>query len=210
MRDDNEMKKFRLPSRLRAMVQTASIVVTVAVCCMASAQRLPTATAPGSYISVGGTYGYFDVKYPGSVNVGGIGVYVDMNIRRQIGIEAEGRWLRQGELFGSNESTYLIGPRVQIHRGAFSPYVKALIGDGKLVFEKGYYGNYFVVAGGAGLDVDLTSKIKLRLIDFEYQDWPQFNFGVGDFAYPLRPYGVSAGLSYTVYNPGGWRKHRYK
>ena len=176
----------------------------------AKAQKLPTATAPGAYLAVGGTYSEFEAQYPQRV-LGGAGLYADLNVRPHLGIEAEIRWLRQNEIFGSNETTYLIGPRYEFHLGRFSPYAKGLVGDGKLVFPYGFgYGNYLVYGGGAGLDVRLTSKIRLRAVDFEYQRWPQFNFGPGTVTQAITPYGVSAGLSYDVYHTGGWRKHRYK
>src|ERR1700761_310395 len=90
-------------------------------------QALPTATAPGAYISVGGTYSLFQSDY-GQHVLGGAGVFVDINRWRQVGIEAEGRWLRQNKLADTTETTYLIGPRVEIRRGRFSPYVKTLVG----------------------------------------------------------------------------------
>ncbi len=190
------------------------VVATVAFCAMwggtTHAQKLPTATAPGAYLAVGGTYSEFEAQYPQQV-LGGVGVYADLNVRPHLGIEAEIRWLRQNEIAGSNETTYLVGPRYEFRFGRFSPYVRGLVGDGKLVFPYGYgYGNYLVYGGGAGLDVRLTSKIRLRAVDFEYQRWPQFNFGPGYAIEPITPYGVSAGLSYEVFHTGGWRKHRYK
>jgi hypothetical protein len=54
----------------------------------ASTQALPTATAPGAYIAVGGTYALFQSGY-GQQVPGGAGLYVDVNAIRQLGIEAE-------------------------------------------------------------------------------------------------------------------------
>lgn len=184
------------------------VVAGIAFCAMTGvavqAQKLPTATAPGAYLAVGGTYSEFQAQYPQRL-LGGAGVYADLNIRQHFGIEAEIRFLRQNQIAQSHETTYLIGPRFELHRGRFSPYVKGLVGNGNLTFPYGYgYGNYLVIGGGAGLDVNLTRKIKLRAFDFEYQNWPQFTLGT------ITPYGVSAGLSYQVYQTGGWRKHRYK
>ncbi len=170
----------------------------------AHAQALPTATAPGSYIAVGGSYAYFKPQYP-QASLGGAGVYVDIQARRWLGIEAEGRWLREGQVAGSHQNTYLAGPRIELRRGPLSPYIKGLVGDGRLVFPYGFgYGDYLVVAPGGGLDVNLSRNIKLRLIDFEYQYWPQFTLGA------ISPYGFSAGVSYKVFNPGGWHHHRYR
>jgi opacity protein-like surface antigen len=179
----------------------------------AGAQKLPTATAPGAYLAVGGTYGEFQAQYPQRL-LGGAGVYVDLNLRRNFGVEGEVRWLRQNEIAPSNETTYLVGPRFELHRGRYKPYAKFLIGGGHLVFPdfNGYatgYGNYTVLAFGGGLDINLTEKIKLRAFDFEYQDWPYFY--IPELTQQaITPYGISAGLSYRVLHTGGWRKHRYK
>jgi len=200
---------------MKMLGQCMKLVVAGAALCglwgaKAHAQKLPTATAPGAYLAVGGTYSEVQAQYPQRL-LGGAGIYVDLNIRRHFGVEGEVRFLRQNQLEGSNETTYLVGPRFELHRGRFSPYVKGLAGGGHLVFPYGYgYGNYTVVAFGGGLDLNLTEKIKLRAFDFEYQDWPLFNLGPGYQQYSITPYGVSAGLSYRVYHTGGWRKHRYK
>lgn len=168
------------------------------------AQAKPTATAPGAYVAVGGTYSYFQIDYGNRV-LGGVGAFVDLNLRRQLGIEAEGRWLRQNQVVDVHETTYLIGPRVQIHRGRLAPYVKGLVGIGQinLPYNFGTDTSLALVPGG-GLDVDVTDRIKLRLVDFEYQIWPQFSDAPGQQYGTLTPYGVSAGLSIQLFKPG-WR-----
>jgi len=200
-------------TKLGLMLRLVTGAAAVSIAMGANAQKLPTATSPAAYLAVGGTYSGFEEQYPDPGRVlGGAGVYVDLNVRRNLGIEGEVRWLRQNQLNGSNQTTYLVGPRFELHRGRFLPYAKAMVGDGKLVFpvnSPDYYGNFTVVAFGGGLDVNLTEKIKLRLFDFEYQDWPKFNFGYGPIT-PITPYGLSAGISYRVAHTGGWPKHRYK
>jgi opacity protein-like surface antigen len=157
-------------------------------------QALPAATAPGAYVAVGGTYSIFQSAY-GQRVLGGAGLYVDINRWRQVGIEAEGRWLRQNKLANTTESTYLIGPRVEIRRGRFSPYIKTLVGLGYFNFPYNYaQGRYFVISPGAGVDYNLSYNVKIRLADFEYQEWPQFTFG------NINPYGVSVGISYHFLN----------
>jgi hypothetical protein len=159
-----------------------------------SAQASPTATAPGAYISVGGTSSLFQSGY-GQRMLRGTGIFVDINPRRQVGIEAEGRWLQHDHLASTTQSTYLIGLRSQIRRGAFSPYVKTLVGLGYFNFPySSAKGKYFVVAPGAGIDLSVSESLKIRLIDVEYQDWPQFTFGT------INPYGVSFGFSYRIFS----------
>jgi hypothetical protein len=159
-----------------------------------SAQALPTATAPGAYISIGGTLSSFQSGY-GKQKVDGAGVYVDINPIRAVGIEAESRWLGQSKMSKIGESTYLAGPRVQFRRGPYTPYVKTIVGLGYFNYPyDSAKGRYFVVATGAGVDLMLGQNLKIRLIDVEYQQWPQFTFGT------INPYGVSFGLSYRVFN----------
>jgi hypothetical protein len=158
------------------------------------AQGLPTATAPGAYISIGGTLSTFQSGY-GKQTVDGSGVYVDINPIRAAGVEAEGRWLRQSKMSKIGESTYLVGPRVQFRKGPYTPYVKTIVGLGYFNYPyDSAKGRYFVVATGAGVDLMLGRNLKIRLIDVEYQQWPQFTFGT------INPYGVSFGLSYRVFN----------
>ncbi len=75
--------------------------------------------------------------------------------------------------------------------------MKLLVGNGNFYFPYNYAkGSYFVLAPGAGIDMQVGhSKFILRLIDVEYQDWPQFSFG------PMHSYGVSTGISYRFYTP---------
>lgn len=166
------------------------------VCCLQniSAQALPTATAPGAYISVGGTYSLSDSGY-GQRALNGAGLFVDINPRRQVGIEAEGRWLQHDRQAHTAESTYLVGLRTQIRRGAFSPYLKTLVGLGYFNFPyNSANGRYFVIAPGAGIDFRVKDNLTIRLVDVEYQQWPQFTFGTID------PYSVSFGFSYRIFS----------
>ncbi len=161
---------------------------------MSSAQALPTATAPGAYISVGGTLSLFDSGY-GKQTASGTSIYVDVNPARAVGLEAEGRWMRQKSIANIAESTYLVGPRVQLRKGPYTPYVKTLVGLAHLTFPYGSAkGEYFVIAPGVGIDIMLGQNFKIRLIDVEYQRWPQFSFGA------INPYGVSCGISLRVFN----------
>jgi hypothetical protein len=158
------------------------------------AQALPTATAPGAYVSVGTTYSLFDSGY-GQQKVMGGGIYADINPVRQAGLELEGRWLKQRQSPNISQSTYLVGPRIQLRRGPYTPYVKTLVGLAHFGFPYDTArGRYFVIAAGAGVDLMLGQNLKIRLVDIEYQQWPQFTFGT------ISPYGVSCGISYRVFN----------
>jgi hypothetical protein len=159
----------------------------------AHSQASPTATGPGSYINVGVTGSYFNVNY-GQRWVGGVALYADANLYRKAGVEVQIQSLRFNQQEGTRENTYLAGPRYSFRAHGLVPYAKVLAGTGKFIFPYGYgTGTYFVLAPGAGLDFDLTPRIKIRMIDLEYQMWPQFTFG------DLHPYGASAGISFRVF-----------
>jgi opacity protein-like surface antigen len=159
----------------------------------AHGQALPTATGPGSYVNVGVTGAWFNVNY-GQRWVGGGSIYVDANLYRHYGAEVEYQTFRYNQQAGIRQTTYLAGPRVSFRTRGLVPYADILVGRGDFDFPYGYAkGTYFVYAPGGGLDYDLTSKIKLRLINVQYQKWPQFTFG------DLHPYGASAGISLRVW-----------
>ena len=119
----------------------------------------------------------------------GIGAYVDMRFSRWIQFEAEGHWLNYNQFLGINESSYMAGPRLPIHRfGRATPYAKALIGFGTGSFLTG---NATTWAYGGGLDYRLTKHISIRAIDFEEQKWRTTP--------SLSPYGFSAGIGYKIF-----------
>lgn len=166
----------------------------------AGAQAVPTATGPGSRLSLGIAGSAFQADY-GKRYIGGVAVYADANLTPHLGLEAEARTLRYHEEADIRQTTYLAGPRFTLRPHAFLPYAKLLVGVGQFHFPYGYAdGHYFVVAPGAGVDYRLGgSGIRLRLIDFEYQDSPQFTYG------QLRPYGLSAGVSVRLWRSETWR-----
>lgn len=155
------------------------------------AQALPTATGPGAYVIVGGTFSDFQADY-GQQAITGASVYVDSNLEWRWGIETEARRMVYPK-FGESQSTLLAGPRWSFRAKGFVPYVKLLAGGGRFDFPYGYgYGNYFVVAPGGGVDLRVGQRVRVRVVDFEYEAWPGFTFGA------IHPYGISAGISFQV------------
>jgi hypothetical protein len=155
----------------------------------AHAQALPTGTGPGMYVIGGGTFSEFEAAY-GAQKINGASVYVDSNLFWRYGIETEARRMVYPN-FGERQTTLLAGPRWAFRAKGLVPYVKVLVGGGRFDFPYGYgRGDYFVVTPGAGVDLRVGEKIRVRLVDFEYQEWPGFSFG------SIHPYGVSAGISF--------------
>jgi hypothetical protein len=175
---------------LRAAMQCAAALLAACVTAPAAhPQALPTATGPGMYVNVGGTFSDFESDY-GKQAITGAGVYVDSNLYWRYGLESEARRVVYPN-FGGRQSTLLGGPRWSFRAKDLVPYVKLLAGGGRFDFPYGYgHGDYFVVAPGAGLDLRLGERLRVRLVDFEYQDWLGFTYG------SQHPYGVSAGISF--------------
>lgn len=181
-------------------------VAAVVFCASASGlgQASPTATGPGMYLAVGGMVSLFEGDY-GQRKITGNALYVDANLYRCYGLETEIRRLRYSDSSGMNQTTFLAGPRVSFRSHGIVPYAKMLVGAG--VFNFPYHdghGSYLVLAPGAGLDWNMGRKIRLRLIDVEYQDWTRFTFG------PEHPYGASIGISYQIVSSGGLGHNRYR
>jgi hypothetical protein len=159
------------------------------------AQNIPTAKGPGSYLAVGGEVSAFQVDY-GQRVLGGAVLFADVNPTWRIGFEAEARYLRFNQSEDVTETTYLAGPRVMLKPGPLRPYVKFLVGVGNinLPFHDAH-GSFLCYAPAAGVDYIVNDRVTVRLIDFEYQVWPDFSpYG------ELHPYGLSAGISFRL-NP---------
>jgi hypothetical protein len=159
-----------------------------------SAQALPAGKGPGAYTTIGVSGALFQSDY-GKYHLWGPSVYADIHLHRHAGITAEARFLNNGGKFGVREQTYLAGPRWAFKPVGWVPYVKFPVGLGRVNFPYTYgYGKYFVMAPGGGLERWMAGdRIHVRVIDVEYQFWPQFTYGT------LHPYGVSAGISFQIF-----------
>ncbi len=158
----------------------------------AQAQKIYAARGPGSNLVVGGGVSLFADPY-GQTKVAGLWTYAALNATWRYGVEGEARSLKYHTQEGVTQSDYLVGPRVYLRGGNVRPYGKVMIGMGRMTFPFGYgTGSYLAYAGGGGVDWLVGDRLIVRVMDAEYQDWPQFTFG------KLAPYGVSAGVSWRV------------
>lgn len=157
------------------------------------AQALATATGPGTTVTLGGGYAVYHIPY-GERYLGGEQGWIDANLYWPVGIEAEARHLRQGQDLNTHADTYLIGPRYTFRSRALKPYLKVLAGLGEFNFPYNYaHGTYFVVSGGGGVDLRIADRVQLRVLDVEYQRWPQFTFG------SMSSIGISSGVSIILH-----------
>jgi hypothetical protein len=188
------MKPIDLPSQIKHLLFGGYLFLFLARTGSVSAQAIATVTGGDSSLSAGATFSQYQDDY-GKRGLGGYAIHADWNRTRTWGLEFETRVLRLNQEVGTHETTFLIGPRYIMRRRVFSPYAKLLLGNGKFHYPYNYAeGSYFVFAPGAGLDVHVgASRYSVRVIDFEYQSWPNFSFG------GLNPYGISGGLSVRIF-----------
>jgi opacity protein-like surface antigen len=160
----------------------------------ARAQNIPTAKGPAAYVAVGGELSAFQADYGQRVIYGGV-LFADVNPTWRIGFEAEARYLRFNTFENVTETNYFAGPRVMLWPGPLRPYVKFLVGAGKITLPVHYAeGTFLAYAPGAGVDYILNDRWTIRVVDLEYQIWPDFTYG------QLHPYGISTGISFHL-NP---------
>ena len=182
----------------RAAFAIAVFTLCMSNACTAHSQVLPSGDAGGFTISAGGTGSGYYLQY-GALKMLGITGFVDMDTRRRIGFEAEGRWLEfhpteNAETANVHAETYSAGPRYHLNFGKFQPYAKGMIGLGEFTYASALgHGSYLVASGGGGLDYHLTHRIYIRAAEVEYQYWPQFYPGA------MNSVGVSAGIRVRVF-----------
>jgi len=174
------------------------LVLSLAALGKCFCQAAPAVIGPLETIAVGGSFSAYRVNY-GDRLLLGAAIFVDASYNQHYAIEAEGRWLWLRQRDGVRDSTYLIGPRFPLHgvgdeRRRFRPYVKLLVGVAQFRYPYHYAtGEYFVLAPGGGVDYRLNPRIRVRLVDVEYQCWPQFTYG------SLSSLGVSSGLRFRLF-----------
>ena len=173
-----------------------AVALLVAVACSARAQSPESAVGDWSSLAVGGSFNASRIQYGQRWLLGGT-AFVDANFTWRYGIEGETNWETMRQFEQIHATTYLIGPRFQLagmgQNAQWRPYAKFLAGDGYFNFPYHYaWGNYFVMAPGAGMDYRVNSRIRLRLVDVEYQYWPGFTYG------SMTNLNVSAGVRYRI------------
>jgi hypothetical protein len=159
----------------------------------ASGQVVQSAVAGGISLSAGGTFSGYSAQY-GERKLLGVTGFADLDSKSQLGVEAEARWLVLHQTANVHISTYTAGLRYHFNVGNYQPYVKALGGYGKFNFPYNYAkGTYPIIAPGGGVDYRISKRVKLRLVDCEYQYWPGFTYG------GMTSVGLSSGIRFKIF-----------
>jgi hypothetical protein len=198
---------MKIGSNLRAAqsrVRRAIFTVLILAICLAAAgparaQVVPEGDQDGLSLSAGGVASASTLQL-GDRKMLGITAFVDADTHRRIGIEAEGRWLEFHQTANVHAETYSIGGRYHFDVRRFQPYAKGLVGFGDFNYQYNLgTGSYLVITAGGGLDYRLTHRIYIRAADFEYQDWPQFNYGPPNSVGSMTSLGVSTGIRVRIF-----------
>jgi opacity protein-like surface antigen len=175
-----------------------SLVLSLAIIAPSAMHAQATAAATrGGIIQAGAAYSYSNEdEYPGR-HLQGATVYGTFDLNNHLGIEAD---VHLDSVFKSyfqyTESSYVVGARWTQRFKRFAPYGKGMVGLGhsfaprpNQIVGGNTPGTYFLFALGGGLDYSLTNKINIRVVDFEYQRWP--NFPPHGLTPPIFTFGVA-------------------
>jgi outer membrane protein with beta-barrel domain len=142
--------------------------------CFAFAAGAYAQESPATPVAeVGFDYSFFRVHSgPDAANMnenGGTG-YVEYNLNRTLGLLGDiGAY--NNSTFNQTTMTYLFGPRFNLRKSRFTPYVQFLFGGAHAWSNTAQFTtnqNAFAAAFGGGLDVALTNHIALKPIQVEY------------------------------------------
>jgi hypothetical protein len=91
------------------------------------------------------------------------------------------------------EDSYMVGPRFVYHRHKITGYAKFIFGRATITNQDyNLSSSYNAYAFGGGLEYKIARRINIRAIDFEYQQWPNFEPNT------LSPMAITVGASYII------------
>lgn len=156
-------------------------------------QAVPAATLHTTRLYAGVEASGFALQY-GQRRMGGASVFLDADTTDHFGWTLEARDLFLRQTARVTNLTLMAGPRYRRVYGRFTPYAEGLAGVGffRFPYQQGQ-GKFLVLGGAAGLDYRVNNRLRLRLADFELDDWQGFYLG------SMKPqsiysYGFSAGV----------------
>jgi hypothetical protein len=182
------------------MKKTCLLFLTLSLVALLPSAMHAQATAAatrGGMSQVGVAYSIANEdEYPGK-HVQGMTFYGTLDLNNHLGVEGD---VHLDSIFKSyfqyTESSYDVGLRWTQHYRKFAPYGKGMVGLGhsyapapNQIVGGNTPGTYFLFAAGGGLDYYLTDKINVRVVDFEYQRWP--NFPPHGLTPPIFSFGVA-------------------
>ena len=128
----------------------------------------------------------------------GLSIWVDYDFKNfrgfEIGVEAAAHFGGIITPDDIGENSYLIGPRVSYKKRRLDIYGKLLVGRATITNQLLNQSSSFNVlpAFGGGVDYRVSRKFNIRAVDFELQQWPDFE------PHTLSPYAISVGVMYII------------
>ena len=175
---------------MRRIVHIGSFTCLLWAAYSAHAQAVPTAERSRA-VQIGATWTVANPDYAPH-KIQGISIYGTYDLVHNWGIEGTIHRVSAITPAQIGEDSYLLGPRYVFGHRRYNPYGKALFGLGRFKYtipQTAY--TYKIYAFGGGVDVHATEHIKIRAIDFEYQQWPSYQPN------GLAPIMVSFGAAYA-------------
>ncbi|MDR3751398.1 MAG: outer membrane beta-barrel protein [Terracidiphilus sp.] len=182
-------------------------------------QTVPAARQGVLPITVGGGVSIFDPDYPdygqGRMLGGTVWIdYVPHWVPKRLyglGLEVEGRdinYHRSSSQPANLREDTLMGGAIYSwrHYEKFRPYGKFLAGLGNTDYgtqttpEYRFNQSRTIIGVGGGLEYRVIRSFWVRG-DYEYQRWPDFYNTGTKFARPLKPQGITVGVSYDLSRP---------
>jgi hypothetical protein len=145
-----------------------------------------------SRIQVGAGYLFLKPDYV-ETNIQGVSFWGDYDFWKFVGVEASvnlGNIITPSDI---NENSYQVGPRFLYHHRKFTGYGKILFGRASIAnTEQNTSSTYNIYSFGGGLEYKLTRRINIRAVDFDYQQWGNFE------PHTLSPVAITFGASYII------------
>jgi hypothetical protein len=145
-----------------------------------------------SRIEVGAGYMFLKPDYV-ETNIQGVAIWGDYDFFKFVGVEASvdlGTIITPSDI---NETSYQVGPRFLYHHRKFTGYGKILFGRATITnTENNLSSSYNMYSFGGGLEYKLRRRINIRVVDFDYQQWPNFE------PHTLSPVAITFGASYII------------
>jgi hypothetical protein len=169
-------------------------------CCASLLALAPSLRAQAVYtadkssrIQAGVGYLYLKPDYV-NTNIQGISFWGDYDFLKHVGVEASvhlGSIITPSDI---SENSYMVGPRFMIRRHKFTGYAKFIFGRATINNQDfNLSSTYNAYAFGGGLEYKVMHRINIRAIDFEYQQWPNFE------PHTLSPIAITVGASYIFH-----------
>jgi hypothetical protein len=154
----------------------------VLVFCILAAASLPLSADEVSRAQVFGGYSANVLRAPAS----GASIYSGWNastaypLKWKVSAVADfaGYYGRENDVVNTSVHTFLLGPSLTLHDGRISPFVHVMFGASRLRADSGgpvLTRNAFTIAAGGGVDLRISHRWAVRMVQFDYVRQRFFN-----------------------------------